>query len=241
MKDFFVEQIFSGFLLTAFPFAFIAGLISFLSPCVLPLVPGYLSFAAGFSVSRGKVLLGSFLFVLGFSAVFVSFGAIFGGLGNTLSANEEIISRILGVVTIFLGFIFYGRFPFSPTIRPKIRTTGGLLGAPLLGVLFGIGWTPCIGPALAAVQTLAFQESSATRGAVLSFGYCLGLGLPFILSGLSIDKSAKLRSIIYRRGDIISKVGGIFLITLGLLQVLGLWGQLMNSMRSLISDFIPVI
>ena len=241
MKDFFVEQIFSGFLVTAFPFAFIAGLISFLSPCVLPLVPGYLSFAAGFSVNRGKVLLGSFLFVLGFSAVFVSFGAIFGGLGNTLSANEEIISRILGVVTIFLGFIFYGRFPFSPTIRPKMRTTGGLLGAPLLGVLFGIGWTPCIGPALAAVQTLAFQESSAARGAVLSFGYCLGLGLPFILSGLSIDKSAKLRSIIYRRGDIISKIGGIFLITLGLLQVLGLWGQLMNSMRSLISDFIPVI
>jgi cytochrome c-type biogenesis protein len=241
MKDFFVEQIFSGFLLTAFPFAFIAGLISFLSPCVLPLVPGYLSFAAGFSVSRGKVLLGSFLFVLGFSAVFVSFGAIFGGLGNTLSANEEIISRILGVVTIFLGFVFYGRFPFSPTIRPKMRTTGGLLGAPLLGVLFGIGWTPCIGPALAAVQTLAFQESSATRGAVLSFGYCLGLGLPFILSGLSIDKSANLRSIIYRRGDIISKVGGIFLITLGLLQVLGLWSELMNSMRSLISDFIPVI
>ena len=241
MKDFFVEQIFSGFLLTAFPFAFIAGLISFLSPCVLPLVPGYLSFAAGFSVSRGKVLLGSFLFVLGFSAVFVSFGAIFGGLGNTLSANEEIISRILGVLTIFLGFIFYGRFPFSPTIRPKMRTTGGLLGAPLLGVLFGIGWTPCIGPALAAVQTLAFQESSAVRGAVLSFGYCLGLGLPFILSGLSIDKSAKLRSIIYRRGDIISKVGGIFLITIGALQVLGFWIQLMNSMRSLISDFIPVI
>jgi cytochrome c-type biogenesis protein len=241
MKDFFVEQIFSGFLLTAFPFAFIAGLISFLSPCVLPLVPGYLSFAAGFSVSRGKVLLGSFLFVLGFSAVFVSFGAIFGGLGNTLSANEEIISRILGLVTIFLGFIFYGCFPFSPTIRPKIRTTGGLLGAPLLGVLFGIGWTPCIGPALAAVQTLAFQESSAVRGAVLSFGYCLGLGLPFILSGLSIDKSTKLRSIIYRRGDIISKVGGIFLITIGVLQNLGFWSQLMNSMRSLISDFIPVI
>jgi cytochrome c-type biogenesis protein len=241
MKDFFVEQIFSGFLLTAFPFAFIAGLISFLSPCVLPLVPGYLSFAAGFSASRGKVLLGSFLFVLGFSAVFVSFGAIFGGLGNTLSANEEIISRILGLVTIFLGFIFYGRFPFSPTIRPKMRTTGGLLGAPLLGVLFGIGWTPCIGPALAAVQTLAFQESSAVRGAVLSFGYCLGLGLPFILSGLSIDKSAKLRPIIYRRGDIISKVGGIFLITIGALQVLGFWSQLMNSMRSLISDFIPVI
>ena len=241
MKDFFVEQIFSGVLVTAFPFAVIAGIISFLSPCVLPLVPGYLSFAAGFSVSRGKVLLGSFLFVLGFSAVFVSFGAVFGGLGNTLSAHEEFISRILGLLTIFLGFIFYGRFPFSPTIRPKMRTTGGLLGAPLLGVMFGIGWTPCIGPALAAVQTLAFQESSAVRGAVLSFGYCLGLGLPFILSGLSLDKSAKLRSIIYRRGDLISKMGGVFLIAIGVLEVLGFWTQLMNSMRSLISDFIPVI
>jgi len=241
MKEFFVQQIFSGVLVTAFPFAFIAGIISFLSPCVLPLVPGYLSFAAGFSASRGKVLLGSLLFVFGFSAVFISFGAIFGGLGNTLSAHEELISRILGLVTIFLGFIFYGRFPFSPTIRPKMRTTGGLLGAPLLGVLFGIGWTPCIGPALAAVQTLAFQESSAVRGAVLSFGYCLGLGLPFILSGLSLDKSAKLRSIIYRRGDLISKIGGIFLITIGVLEVLGFWSQLMNSMRSLISNFIPVI
>jgi cytochrome c-type biogenesis protein len=241
MKDFFVEQIFSGVLVTAFPIAVIAGVISFLSPCVLPLVPGYLSFAAGFSVSRGKVLLGSFLFVLGFSAVFVSFGAVFGGLGNTLSAHEEFISRILGLVTIFLGFIFYGRFPFSPTIRPKMRTTGGLLGAPLLGVLFGIGWTPCIGPALAAVQTLAFQESSAVRGAVLSFGYCVGLGLPFILSGLFMDKSAKLRSIIYRRGDLISKIGGVFLIAIGVLEVLGLWSQLMNSMRSLISDFIPVV
>ena len=241
MKEFFVDQIFSGVLVTAFPFAFIAGIISFLSPCVLPLVPGYLSFAAGFSVSRGKVLLGSVLFVLGFSSVFISYGAIFGGLGNALSSNEEVISRILGVITIFLGFIFYGRFPFSPTIRPKMRTTGGLLGAPLLGVLFGIGWTPCIGPALAAVQTLAFQESSAVRGAVLSFGYCLGLGLPFILSGLSLDKSAKLRSLIYRRGDVISKIGGVFLIAIGVLEVLGLWSQLMNSMRSLISDFIPVI
>jgi len=241
MKDFFVEQIFSGVLVTAFPFAVIAGIISFLSPCVLPLVPGYLSFAAGFSVSRGKVLLGSFLFVLGFSAVFVSFGAVFGGLGNTLSTHQDFISRILGLVTIFLGFIFYGRFPFSPTIRPKMRTTGGLLGAPLLGVLFGIGWTPCIGPALAAVQTLAFQESSAVRGAVLSFGYCLGLGLPFILSGLSLDKSAKLRSLIYRRGDVISKIGGVFLIAIGLLEVFGYWSQLMNSLRSLISEFIPVI
>ena len=241
MKDIFVEQIMSGFLITALPVAFIAGVISFLSPCVLPLVPGYLSFAAGFSLNRGKVFLGSILFVLGFSVVFISFGAIFGGLGNRLVANEDLISRVLGLITIFLGFIFLGKFPFAPTFRPRIKTNGGLIGAPILGFLFGVGWTPCIGPTLAAVQTLAFQESSASRGAFLSLGYCLGLGLPFIASGIFLDRSEKLRKYLVKRGDLISKIGGVFLIVLGLLQVTGLWGQLMNSTRSLISDFIPVL
>jgi cytochrome c-type biogenesis protein len=241
MKDFFVEQIMSGFLITALPVALIAGVISFLSPCILPLVPGYLSFAAGFSASRGKVFLGSVLFVLGFSVVFVSFGAIFGGLGNQLVANETLISIILGVITIFLGFIFLGKFPFAPTFRPTMKTTGGLIGAPILGFLFGVGWTPCIGPALAAVQTLAFQESSAARGAILSVGYCFGLGLPFIASGVFLDRSEKLRKYLVKRGDLITKIGGVFLIALGLLQVTGLWAQLMNSMRSFISDFIPVV
>ena len=241
MKDFFVEQIMSGFLITALPVAFIAGVISFLSPCILPLVPGYLSFAAGFSASRGKVFLGSILFVLGFSVVFISFGAIFGGLGNQLVANEDLISRVLGVITIFLGFIFLGKFPFAPTFRPTIKTTGGLVGAPLLGILFGVGWTPCIGPSLAAVQTLAFQESSAVRGAFLSLGYCFGLGLPLIASGLFLDRTEKMRKYLVKRGDLISKIGGVFLIVIGLLEVSGLWGQLMNSMRALISDFIPVV
>lgn len=241
MKDIFVEQIMSGFLITALPVAFIAGVISFLSPCVLPLVPGYLSFAAGFSLNRGKVFLGSILFVLGFSVVFISFGAIFGGLGNRLVANEDFISRVLGLTTIFLGFIFLGKFPFAPTFRPRIKTNGGLIGAPILGFLFGVGWTPCIGPTLAAVQTLAFQESSASRGAFLSLGYCLGLGLPFIASGVFLDRSEKLRKYLVKRGDLISKIGGVFLIAIGLLEVTGLWGQLMNSMRSLISDFIPVL
>ncbi|CAB4840380.1 unannotated protein [freshwater metagenome] len=241
MKDFFVEQIMSGFLVTAFPVAFIAGLISFLSPCVLPLVPGYLSFAAGFSANRGKLFLGSLLFVSGFSVVFISYGAIFGGLGNQLAANEQVISRLLGLLTIFLGFIFLGKFPLAPTLHPRMKTTGGLIGAPLLGFLFGVGWTPCIGPALAAVQTLAFQESSAMRGAILSVGYCLGLGLPFIASGVFLDRSQKLRKYIVHRGDLISKIGGVFLIAIGLLQVTGAWGQIMNSLRSLISDFIPVV
>ena len=241
MRDFFVEQIISGFLITALPVAFLAGVISFLSPCVLPLVPGYLSFAAGFTANRGKVLLGSILFVLGFSAVFVSYGAIFGGVGNHLAANEELISRVLGVITIFLGFVFLGKFPFAPTFRPTIKTTGGLVGAPVLGFLFGVGWTPCIGPALAAVETLAFQESSAVRGALLSLGYCFGLGLPFIASGIFLDRSERLRKYLVRRGDLISKIGGIFLIVIGVLEVTGLWGQMMNSIRSLISDFIPVV
>ncbi len=241
MKDFIVEQLLNGFLVTAFPVALIAGFISFLSPCVLPLVPGYLSFAAGFSANRGKVFLGSLLFVGGFSVVFISYGALFGSLGNQLAAHEKIISRFLGVLTIFLGFLFLGKFPMAPTFRPAMKTTGGLIGAPILGFLFGVGWTPCIGPALAAVQTLAFTESSALRGAILSLGYCLGLGLPFIASGLFLDRSQRLRRFLVRRGDLISKIGGFFLIAIGLLQVTGTWGQIMNSLRSLISDFIPVI
>ena len=241
MKEFFVEQILSGYLIVAIPIAFIAGLISFISPCVLPLVPGYISFAAGFSSSRGKIFIGSTLFVMGFSVVFISYGVFFGGIGNELVAREALISRILGLLTIFLGLIFLGKFPMTPTLRPRIKTTGGLIGAPLLGFLFGIGWTPCIGPALAAVQTLAFQESSALRGAVLSLGYCLGLGIPFIASGVFLDRSVKLRKFLVQQGELISKIGGIFLINIGVLQVTGTWGQIMNSLRALISDFIPVV
>jgi len=134
-----------------------------------------------------------------------------------------------------------GIFPMAPTFHPRISTTGGLVGAPLLGFLFGIGWTPCIGPALATVQTLAFQESSAARGAILSLGYCIGLGAPFIATGLFLDKSEKLRKFLVRRGDLISKIGGVILILIGIAQLLGLWSDLMASLRSVISDFAPVI
>ena len=128
-----------------------------------------------------------------------------------------------------------------PTIKPKISTTGGLVGAPLLGFLFGVGWTPCIGPALATVQSLAFQESSAVRGAILSMGYCIGLGLPFILTGLYFDKSERLRKFLIKRGDVITRVGGLLLIIIGLLQITGLWGQFMIELRNSISNFVPVI
>lgn len=241
MTDFIVNQIMSGFLLTAMPLAILAGVVSFISPCVLPLVPGYLAFAAGFSNSRGKVLLGSLLFVAGFSALFISYGALFGALGSRVATNEELITRVLGTFTILMGLIFIGLFPMMPTLKPKISTTGGLIGAPLLGFLFGVGWTPCIGPALATVQTLAFQESSAVRGAILSLGYCLGLGIPFIATGLYLDKSQSLRKFMVRRGDLITKFGGTLLIVIGVLQLLGFWSDLMISLRSLISDFSPVI
>jgi cytochrome c-type biogenesis protein len=241
MINFFVDQLMDGFLLVAFPIAILAGLISFVSPCVLPLVPGYLSFAAGYSKAKGRVFLGSLLFVLGFSVLFISYGALFGGIGSRISANDEMITRILGVITILLGLIFMGRFPMMRTFSPKISTNGGLIGAPLLGFLFGIGWTPCIGPALATVQTLAFQESSAVRGAILSFGYCIGLGAPFIASGLYLDKSAQLRRFLTKRGDLITSIGGALLILIGIAQLLGFWTDLMISLRSMITEFAPVI
>lgn len=241
MTDFVVNTLMDGFLLSAFPIAILAGLISFVSPCVLPLVPGYVAFAAGFSKSRGRIFLGSLLFVFGFSILFISYGALFGQLGAEISSNEEMITRVLGVLTIVMGVIFLGAFPLMPTVKPKISTQGGLIGAPLLGFLFGVGWTPCIGPALASVQALAFQESSAVRGAFLSLGYCIGLGLPFIASGLFLDKSEKLRKVLVKSGGKISTIGGVLLIIIGILQLTGLWTDLMIEMRSLISEFAPVI
>ena len=241
MKNLFVSQIMDGALLVAFPISIVAGLISFLSPCVLPLVPGYLSYAAGMSKSRGRVLLGSILFILGFSVLFVSYGALFGGLGSKILNHQGVITRILGIFTIALGLVFMGKFPMMPTYKPKISTVGGLVGAPLLGFLFGVGWTPCIGPALAAVETLAFEQASAWRGAILSLGYCIGLGIPFILSGLFLDKSERLRRLISKRGNVITNIGGALMILIGLLQVFGFWNDIMNSLRSSISSFIPVV
>ena len=241
MNNFVVEQIFSGYLIIALPVAMLAGLLSFLSPCVLPLVPGYISYAAGFSSSRGRILSGSSLFVLGFSTPFVLYGALFGTLGSRITEHETGITQILGVVTILMGIIFLGKFPMMRTLHFKSSAFGGLIGAPFLGFAFGVSWTPCIGPALAAVQTLAFQESSAIRGALLSISYCVGLGLPFILSGLFLDRSEKLRKLLVRNGNIVSLVGGTLLIIIGVLQLFGLWSNLMISLRSVISDFVPVI
>ena len=240
MKDFFVNQIFDGMLVTAFPISIIAGLISFLSPCVLPLVPGYLSFAA---VSHLAVVayLSDHCSLFQGSLRYLFPMAPFGGLGSKILVHEGVITRILGIFMIILGLIFMGKFPMMPIYKPKISVVGGLVGAPILGFLFGVGWTPCIGPVLAAVMTLAFEEASAVRGATLSLGYCIGLGTPFILSGLFLDRAAKLRRLISRRGNVITNVGGALLILIGLMQIFGFWSEIMNSLRSLISNFIPVI
>jgi len=243
MRDFFINQVFDGNLLIAMAVAILAGLISFFSPCVIPLVPGYLSYASGMSESksRGRVFLGSILFVSGFTALFISYGVLFGGLGSKIAQNSRFLSIILGLITIGLGLVFLFNEKFYRSFKPTFKTRTGLLTAPLLGLAFGIGWTPCIGPTLGAVQVLAFQSATAQRGAILSAAYCLGLGLPFILLGWFLDKAEPFRRFILKRGDLITKIGGTLLILIGILQLTNTWDFLMNHLRDLIIGFIPVI
>ena len=243
MRDFIINQIFDGNLLIAMAVASLAGLISFFSPCVIPLVPGYLSYASGMSdtKSRSRVLLGSLLFVSGFTALFISYGLLFGELGSKIAQNSRAISIVLGLLTIAMGLVFLLNEKFYRSFKPSWKMRTGLISAPFLGFAFGIGWTPCIGPTLGAVQVLAFQSATAQRGAILSAAYCFGLGAPFILMGLFLDKAEPVRKIIAKRGNLITKIGGVLLIVIGILQVTNLWDYLMNTMRDLISGFIPLI
>lgn len=241
MKNELVNYLLSGNLILALPIAAMAGLISFASPCVIPLVPGYLTYAAGYSKNRGKLFIGSLLFVSGFSILFIAYGALFGGLGNAISANQNVIAKVLGIFTIILGLIFMGRINLMRSFKINKIADSGLVGAPLLGFLFGLGWTPCIGPALAAVQTLALESASATRGSILSIAYCIGLGAPFILTGIYFDRSNSMRKILAKNGERISVVGGLLLIAIGTLQVTGTWNLLMISLRSFISGFQPIL
>lgn len=243
MRDFIINQIFDGNLLIAMAVASLAGLISFFSPCVIPLVPGYLSYASGMSdtKSRSRVLLGSLLFVSGFTALFISYGLLFGELGSKIAQNSRVISIVLGLLTIAMGLVFLLNEKFYRSFKPSWKMRTGLISAPFLGFAFGIGWTPCIGPTLGAVQVLAFESATAQRGAILSAAYCFGLGAPFILMGLFLDKAEPVRKMIAKRRNLITKIGGALLIVIGILQVTNLWDYLMNTMRDLISGFIPLI
>ncbi|PZF83129.1 cytochrome c biogenesis CcdA family protein [Jiangella anatolica] len=240
----FGETVLTGSLALAVPVAALAGLVSFLSPCVLPLVPGYLGYVTGLSGAelaagrRGRLVLGVLLFVLGFSVVFVSYGLLFGGLGTLLLEHGETITRVLGVVTIGLGLLFAGWLPgLSRDWRTEARPAVGLAGAPLLGAVFGIGWTPCMGPTLAAVQALAITEASAGRGALLSFAYCLGLGVPFLVAALAYQRATRWFQWIRQHQLAVMRIGGIMLIVLGVLLVTGQWSELMTSMQGWIGGF----
>ena len=271
----FASVVTDGSLLVAFTVAALVGLISFASPCCLPLVPGYVSYIAGLagsdvaaesdpatrsvrapglasaataaapsapavataksspSAGRRRLLVGSLLFVAGFSAVFISFGALFGGLGRLLLEWAPVLTRVAGAVTIAMGLAFLGALPWLQRERRlHHRPTGGLAGAPVLGVVFGLGWTPCLGPTLAAVNTLAYTEASALRGAVLGLGYCLGLGIPFVAIALGTRRALRLSSWARRHARTVMRVGGGLLVLLGLLLLTGLWDGLMIWLRA---------
>ncbi|RSN01047.1 cytochrome C biogenesis protein ResC [Nonomuraea sp. WAC 01424] len=234
----------SGSLLLAVPIAVLAGVVSFLSPCVLPLVPGYLSYVTGMSADpkRGRLVLGTVLFVAGFALVFVLGGALFGGLGSVMMGNAEIITRVLGVLTILLGLAFLGVLPgLMRDVRIHKLPAAGLPGAPLLGVVFGLGWTPCIGPTLAVVLTLGLNEGSASRGALLAVAYALGLGLPFVAAALAYSKALRTFQAVRKHSRLITRIGGGMMVAVGLLLVTGLWGAMIAAMQGLIGGFEPVI
>ena len=256
----FVAAVNDGPLLVALPVAAAAGLVSFLSPCVLPLVPGYLSYVTGLTGAdlgdvrqpqpqpqpagdllvrthtparvRGRVLLGSVLFVLGFSAVFVTGGALFGGLGSQLLVHQGVVDRVLGVLTVVMGLAFLGLLPgLQREVRVHRLPAAGLAGAPMLGVLFGVGWTPCLGPTLGAVQALAYTQASAGRGAVLTAAYCAGLGVPFVLTGLAFRRALGAFDVVKRHYALVMRIGGGLLVLVGLLLVSGLWEAAMVHLR----------
>jgi cytochrome c-type biogenesis protein len=263
LGDSFANTVTDGPLLLALPVAAAAGLVSFLSPCCLPLMPGYLSYVTGLAGSelaeptsdgdvlvaterrtgrRTRVIVGSVLFVLGFSVVFVSEGLLFGGLGGLLTGHRVAIERVLGAVTIVMGLAFLGLVPaLDREVRVHRLPATGLAGAPLLGLVFGLGWTPCLGPTLAAVQGLAFTQASAGRGAILTAAYCLGLGVPFVLTGIAFERALRAFAVVKRHYGVVKAIGGGLLVVVGVLLVTGLWEQFTIHLRVLISGYTAAV
>ncbi len=245
MGDWFSTTAASGSLLLAVPVAVVAGLVSFFSPCVIPLLPGYLSYATGLSgadlesARRGRMLAGAVLFVLGFSAVFVIIGTASGALGSWLVTYRRELNIVLGVLAIVLGLAFSGLVPwFQRDVRVHAVPSVGLAAAPLLGFLFGLGWTPCIGPTLAVISTLSINEGTAGRGALLSAFYALGLGLPFIVAALAYRRMLGALTWVRRHQVAVVRAGGLMLVAVGVLLLTGAWDHFVTWLQiNLISDF----
>jgi cytochrome c-type biogenesis protein len=252
VTEFFQETVLGGSLVVALPVALLAGLISFFSPCCLPLLPGYLSYATGLSgaevaaggVRRGRMFLGSLLFVLGFATVFVALGTTVGALGSLggqLDANRRLITVVLGSVVIVLGLFFAGllRIPFlQRDVRVHKVPAVGLAAAPVIGFLFGLGWTPCVGPTLGAISLLAVTEGSAARGAILAGVFAFGLGLPFLVAGLAYDRATRAFGWLRRHQVLLMRVGGLMLVLVGLAMVTGWYDWAVQWLQvSLVSNF----
>jgi cytochrome c-type biogenesis protein len=248
-----IEQtIADGQLLVASLIALAAGLVSFLSPCVLPLIPGYLAYVSGIAdggraavdtatakrTERRRMVLGAVLFVLGFTLVFLLLNIIVGSVGLWLWEWQDLIIRVMGVLVIVLGLVFMGLFSkFQGTTRLRVKPRVGLAGAPLLGVVFAIGWAPCLGPTLGVVLSLALQTGSTGRASVLAIAYCIGLGIPFILAAFGFSWMTQTMTFFKRHIRIVNLVGGGLLILIGLLMVTGVWNRMMISLQAVMTNF----
>lgn len=240
-----VQSALSSSLLLAIPVAVLAGLVSFASPCVLPLLPGYLSYASGLGASeiaegtakRRLLVAGTTGFVLGFSVIFVLTGALLGGIGSLLLTNSRLITVILGVVILLLGAAFAGFLPLPAMWTPSVTPKMGVWASPLLGMVFGLGWTPCIGPALSVVLTMALNEGSAARGGILAFFYALGLGLPFLAFAFAFTALAPRLEWLKRNQRLVQRIGGILMMAVGIAMISGLWDMLMVVLRQWAASF----
>ncbi|MGA0847760.1 MAG: cytochrome c biogenesis CcdA family protein [Pontimonas sp.] len=235
------ELVFSGPLLLALPVAIAAGFVAFASPCVLPLVPGYLGYVSGFSGSSttarptARLVVGVVLFILGFSAVFISFSIVFASLGAALISWVDVILRVAGLLLILMGFVFIGQVSFlQRTTKLPLGSANGFLGAPILGVVFGLGWAPCIGPTLIAVNTLAFSVGDIPRATALAIAYCLGLGIPFLLIALGFGWVTGAVAWLKQHIRAINITGGVILMAIGMAMVSGVWQMWMSSLQAVI-------
>lgn len=250
------ETVLSGTLLLSMPLALLAGLVSFVSPCVLPLVPGYLGFVSGMATAPGapaskakvapaknRIVLGASLFVLGFTVVFVALGTVFGALGATvLMFSRTWLEPIFGVLIIGLGLVLIGQFSFlQKTIKPSFTPKAGLAFAPVLGMVFGLGWTPCIGPTLSAVLSLALTEGGFGQGALLAFIYSLGLGLPFVLLAAGFSWATKSVAFVRQHIRAFNLAGGGLLVLLGMLLVTGVWNVFAAWIQGVFGVYTPAL